>query len=233
MTNKSQPRYECGYCKKTFAKESTLVHHLCETKRRFQQENEVGVQWGYRAYRIFNDLSKTATKEKTYQDFVGSAYYTAFVRFGRYCHEVKCINYEDYCLWLLRSNEKLDRWCRDSLYTKWLIEYMRRENINDALERGVRTMHDYATEHQELKNGFKDYFRYANENRICHNIARGYISPWVIFNCDSGQDFLSRLNEDQLGMIMMYIDPDYWQKKFHQYPEDAAFARSVLEKSGL
>lgn len=233
MTNKSQHRYECGYCKKTFAKESTLTYHLCETKRRFQQENEIGVQRGFRAYNIFNDVSKTSLRQKTYTDFSASAYYTAFVKFGRYCYEVKCINFEDYCSWLLRGHEKLDKWCSDSLYTKWLIEYMRRENIKDALERGIRTMVDHAAEHQELRNGFRDYFRYANENRVCHNIGRGYISPWVVYNCDSGQDFLSRLNEDQLGMIMAYIDPDFWQKKFDQYSEDTAFARSVLERSGL
>lgn len=233
MTNRSQYRHECGYCKKSFAKESTLVHHMCETKRRFMQENEVGVKWGYRAYRIFHEASKTSLKEKSYSDFVESAYYTAFVRFGRYCQDVKCVNFEDLTRWLLKSNAKLDQWCRDSLYTKWLLDYIKRENISDALERGIRSMVDYASQHEDLRNGFRDYFRYANENRICHNISKGYISPWVVYNCDSGQEFLSRLNDDQLSIVMNYIDPDYWNKKFNQYPDDAKFARTVLEKSGL
>ena len=36
--------FKCKYCGKGYRKESTLVAHLCEPKRRAMQENEAGVK---------------------------------------------------------------------------------------------------------------------------------------------------------------------------------------------
>jgi len=45
--------YTCQYCGKSYRKESTLAAHLCEPKRRAQQENESGVKLGMTAYLTF------------------------------------------------------------------------------------------------------------------------------------------------------------------------------------
>ena len=47
---KLETKISCKYCNKEFRKESTLAAHLCESKRRWQQEKETGVQLGLRAY---------------------------------------------------------------------------------------------------------------------------------------------------------------------------------------
>lgn len=94
-------------------------------------------------------------------------------------------------------------------------------------------MQEYADTHPELKNGFTDYFRYGNNNRICHHICTGRISPWVVFNCDSGVAFLEGLDQGQVAMIMPWIDPDTWQKKFHDYAADAEWVKYVLKEAGL
>jgi hypothetical protein len=72
----------------------------------------------------------------------------------------------------------------------YLHEYLRREAVQDALERALNEMQAYADEHEELKGGFRDYFRYANANRICHHITTGRVSAWIVYNCDSGHEFL-------------------------------------------
>ena len=38
--------YECRYCKKSFVKETSLAVHMCEPKRRLQEQDERGVQLG-------------------------------------------------------------------------------------------------------------------------------------------------------------------------------------------
>ena len=81
-------------------------------------------------------------------------------------------------------------------------------------------MQEYADNNSDLTNGFIDYFRIGNSNRICLHIVSGRISPWVIFNSSSGVEFLEGLREDQVQLIVPYIEPDYWQRKFHDYPED-------------
>ena len=49
--------YICQYCGKAYRKESTLAAHLCEPKRRAQQENEAGVKLGMTAYLRFYELT--------------------------------------------------------------------------------------------------------------------------------------------------------------------------------
>jgi len=84
--------FVCKYCNKSYVKESTLAAHLCEPKRRWQQQNEAGVQLGFKAYLRFYEITQGSAKLKTYEDFIGSPYYLAFVRFGRYLIGIRAVN---------------------------------------------------------------------------------------------------------------------------------------------
>jgi hypothetical protein len=110
---------------------------------------------------------------------------------------------------------------------------MRKEAVQDALERALKEMQDYADELGEFKNGFSDYFRFGNANRICHHIANGRISPWIVYNCTSGVDFLDGLNEEQIGIILPWIDPDFWQQRFRDYVADAEWVKTILKDAAL
>jgi hypothetical protein len=229
----SNQTYKCRYCGKEFRKESTLAAHACEQKRRYQQQNDTGVQFGFRSYLRFYEVTQGSAKLKTYDDFAASPYYNAFVKYGRYCVSIRCVNVTNFTDWLLKNNKKLDHWSKDSLYEEWLLEYLRRENYKDALERGVKEMQDYADENPDLKNGLADYFRYGNTNRICHHICTGRITPWIIYNCNSGIECLDTLNAVQLEMIVPWIDPDYWSKKFTDYSADQMHTKEILTAAGL
>jgi hypothetical protein len=225
--------YSCKYCKKEFKKESTLSAHLCEPKRRHQQQNETGVQLGFKAYLRFYELTQGSAKLKTYEDFVASPYYMAFVKFGRYLVAIRCINTGSFIDWLLKNNKKIDYWTKEAFYLEWMREYLKKENVKDALERALKEMQDLADEDSKLNGEFNNYFRQANANRICQHVANGRISPWIVFNCASGVEFLETLNEEQLSMIIEWIDPDYWQRKFKDYMADTEWTKHILKQAGL
>jgi len=231
MTSKSKPSYKCKYCDKAYSKESTLAAHLCEQKRRWQQEKETGVQFGLRAYLQFYETTQGSAKLKSYEDFVNSSYYRAFVRYGRHLVAIRAINGPSFTAWLLNNNKKIDHWCKDSFYEEWLLDYLKREAPQDALERGLREMEDYAG-NNDIAN-FSHYFMYGNANRICHHITTGRISPWILYNCDTGIDFLSTLGEEHLAMVLAWIDPDYWSRKFKDYVADVEWCKHVLKEAGL
>lgn len=231
--NESEKTCKCKYCEKLFRKESTLVAHLCEPKRRWQQEKEVGVQLGLKSYLRFYEVTQGSAKLKSYADFINSSYYGAFIKYGRYCQSIRCINFTNFTDWLLRNNKKIDHWCKDSMYEEWLLEYLKKEAVQDALERALNEMLTYAEDHPELKNGFNDYFRYGNGNRILYHISTGRISPWVVYNCASGVEFLGSITEEQVGIILPYIDPDHWQRKFKDYLADTEWTKDTLQKAGL
>ncbi len=233
QTTYSPVTYKCRYCEKDFRKESTLAAHLCEPKRRWQQEKETGVQLGLRAYLRFYEITQGSARMKSYEDFVASPYYNAFVKWGRHMVGIRGINPPQFLEWLLKNNKKIDQWCKDEFYVTYLHEYLRREAVQDALERALKEMQDYADDHPELKNGFTDYFRYANSNRVVYHITTGRVSPWVVFNCDSGVEFLDSLTEDQVGIVLPWIEPDYWQRKFRDYTADTEWVKDILKKAGL
>lgn len=225
--------YTCQFCKKSYTKESTLISHLCEPKRRFNQRNEQGVQIGFNAYLRFYEITQGSSKLKTYDDFSDSPFYIAFVRYGRYLVDLRAVNVKSFTDWLLQNNHKLDNWTKEKLYSTWLFEYIKREPAQDAIERALREMQDYADTDTKLENSFNNYFRLGSSNRICYHISTGRISPWVVYNCDSGIAWLNQSNPEHLNIIMPWIDPDYWAKRFKDYLADTEWSKMILEKAGL
>ena len=221
--------FTCNFCKKEFAKETSIAVHMCEPKRRRMEKDERGVQLGFQAYIKFYETMQGSAKLKTFEDFAESAYYKAFVKFGRYCLVIRAINPARFMDWLLKNNKKLDRWCSDQLYTEYLIEYVRIEHVDDALARSIEWSIAWAEEHDAPA---QDCLRYGNTNTICYALTSGRISPWTIYNSDSGIEFLSSLTEDQIAMIWPYIESDVWQKKFRDYPADVEYVKDILKKAG-
>ena len=232
MTEESKPNYRCKYCEHEFRKESTLTAHLCEPKRRWQQETETGVQFGLRAYLQFYETTQGSAQLKSYSDFVTSPYYNAFVKFGRHLVAIRCINSNSYTAWLLKNNKKLDHWCKDKFYEEWLYEYIKKEAVQDALERGLKQMEEYANGDSELAS-YSHYFKYGNHNRICHHITTGRVSPWLVYNCNSGIEFLESISAEHLAIVLPWIDPDYWNRKFKDYVADVEWCKHILKAAGL
>lgn len=222
-------KYTCQYCKKDFVKESSLAVHSCEPRRRRQERDEPGVRLGFYSYIKFYELTQGSAKLKTYDDFCDSPYYRAFVKFGRYCVDVKAINPEQFTKWVLKQNKKIDHWCKDTVYTEYLIDYLRVENINDALARAIEFSIDWS---EKSGHPAEDCLRYGNTNAMVYAVTAGRISPWILYNCESGQKFLSELDNTQIAMIWPYIDSEVWMKKFSNYVSDQEYVKDLLQKAG-
>jgi hypothetical protein len=221
--------YRCQYCQKDFVKESSLAVHSCEPRRRRQEQNERGVQLGLHAYLKFYQLTQGSARLKTFDDFADSPYYRAFVKFGRYCVNIKAIDPARFIEYVLKQNKKIDHWCRDSIYTEYLLDYLRVEHVNDALARAIEFS---ITWQEQTSSPAHDCLRYGNSNAMCYAVTSGRISPWVIYNSESGQKFLSQLTSEQVAMIWAYIDADFWMKRFKDYPADQEYVKNILAKAG-
>ena len=219
----------CGFCKKTFRRAESLVVHMCEPKRRRSERSERGVELGFQSYLRFYEIAQGSAKLKTFDDFADSPYYRAFVKFGRYCVGTKAINPRQFTEWLLKHNKKIDNWGSDKIYTEYLLDYLKVEAVADALARAVEHGIDWSEKHSASAN---DCLRYGSTHAMCHAVTTGRISPWVIYNCESGQKFLGELTADQVSMIWPYIDSDIWQKKFVDYAADAEYAKLILKQAG-
>jgi len=225
----SQP-YKCVHCDKNFAKERTLMAHMCEQKRRAMQCDEKRVQAGFMAFNRFWQLTQGARKLKTYEEFCDSSYYNAFVRFGSFVNNVNPLYPDRFIDYVIKSGVKLDHWCRDELYEKYLYEIIKIEPVESAVQRSLQTMMEWGNDH---KAEFAHYFNYVSLSRAVHDIRNGKISPWIILNTKSGQTMINKMSDEQLDMISPAFDVAFWLKKFKEVPADTALVKEVCGEIGL
>lgn len=227
MTSKP---YVCEYCKNSYTKESTLLAHMCEPKRRWLQKDEKRVQLGFYSFQRFYRLSAGAKVDKTYEEFAKSSFYNAFVKFGSFVSNVRPLYPEKYIDHVVTSGVKLDYWCRDDMYEKYAVELIRKEGVETALERSVNTMVEWASTHNSVYN---HYFHYVSLNKLTWDLRDGKVSPWLILNCKSGKEALGKLNDEQLNMIANVLDPSHWALRFKRQPKDVELVKQVAKEAGL
>jgi hypothetical protein len=224
-----ETKYGCEFCKREFLRESTVLKHLCEYKQRWITKDLHGNRIGFQSWVQFYTKNTSSKKKRTYEDFIKSAYYTAFVKFGTYCVDVNVINVSRFVDWLLKNQIKIDTWCQDTIYTKFLIEYLGIEDPLDAIARSVQTTIDLSEPERLLS---KDYLRYGNSNKICYAITTGKISPWMLYHSDSGTKFLDKLDQTQVKIVIDYINPELWAIKFKREPENVQQVKELLNAGG-
>jgi hypothetical protein len=217
----------CKYCRRTFAKEMTLAVHVCEQKRRWQAKDDKWTQLGFQAYLRFFTYTQPTARAKTYEEFSESPYYTAFVKFGRYMLNTKCVNATAFIDWVIKNNKKLDKWATDKTYEDFLKHWIKHENHLDAIDRTIETTQEWASTHDSV---FNHYFAYAQPSRIVHDLARGRISPWCMYCSSSGVALLATLSPDDLDAVYDFIDPDYWGQKIRTDPVTAMEVESVMKE---
>lgn len=219
----------CLFCKRTFKRSSTLLNHICEFKHRWAEKERPGNRIGFQAWLQFYRTNTLSKKNNTYEEFIRSAYYTAFVKFGSYCVDINALNISRFVDWLLKNQIKVDTWTSDNVYTKYLIEYLREEDAFDAIARSVVATEEIAQVSNVL---CKDALRYCNRNKICYSITTGKISPWMLYQSDSGKKFLETLDPSQVAIIIDYINPELWALKFRKNPELVIQIKEVLDAAG-
>jgi hypothetical protein len=228
VTNKKP--FICQYCGHGYTKESTLITHVCEQKRRHLQKDDKAVRIGYDAFNRFFKLSQNSKGNKTYDEFAKSPYYNAFVKFGSYVSNVNPLYPDHYIDWVIRSGVKLDHWCKDALYEKYVLELIHTEIMDTALQRSIQHMESWATDNNSAWN---HYFKYVSTNRAVFDIKDGKVSPWLILNSPSGKAMLAQLNDHQLNAIASVINPEVWVKKFKNSKADLELVRHIVKEAGL
>lgn len=222
--------YTCQYCNHSFTKEKTLSVHVCEQKRRHLAVNEKHVQMGYYTFVRFYQITQKKAGNKTYEEFARSAYYNAFIKFGSFISNVNPLYPEKFIDYVITSGVKLDHWCRDELYEQYVVNLIKTESVETALERSIKYMTAWAVENNSVWN---HYFNYVNINRAMFDIKDGKVSPWLVLQSKSGRDMLSKFNDEQLTYVNAVINPEFWVSKFKKNTSDVQFVKTLIEESQL
>jgi hypothetical protein len=229
MKETKETNLACEFCNRKFARERTIVSHLCETKDRWLNKDRQSNRIAFQTFANFYDKHSATKQSKTYKEFIKSPYYMAFIKYANYCINVNCINILRYTDWLLKTNIKIDNWCSDKNYSEFIIYHLKNEDPYDAVKRSIEYFMDMSIEEHIQHN---DCLRYVGVNKICYAIAAGKISPWVLYCSDSGVSFLDKLNTDHSNLIVSYIIPEQWAIKFNRDPELVKGIKRLLKDAG-
>ena len=175
-------------------------------------------------------MAQGSTKDKTYEHFSRSPYYIAFVKFGRHIISRTIIEADTFIDWVITQQVKIDEWCKETTYDMYLKSKLLTEPVEPALERTIKNMQIWA----EKENAeWKHFFSYVNLNKAVEMINAGKISPWAIYHCKSGQKLLEDMNDEQIDLVSVVIDPQWWKKLFRTKSTDVDFAKEILRTAGI
>ena len=222
--------YKCQYCNSSFLKEKTLTVHVCEQKRRALAKTEKHVVLAFDAYNRFYKTTQNSKGEKTYDEFAKSPYYNAFVKFGSFVSNVNPLYPDKFIDYVVKSGVKLDHWCRDELYDKYVVDLVKKENVETALQRSITHMMSWG----EANNApWNHYFLYVSLSRATYDIKDGKVSPWLVLNCNHGKEMVRRFNDEQLNAINTIMDVPFWLNRFKKLPADVELVKQVVKESNI
>lgn len=202
----------CEYCNTQFKKESSLAAHMCRLKKRYLQRDEKHVKLGLKFFNDWYHLALGATGQKDYAQFAKSQYYAAFVRFGMYVLETRVLAPERYLHWLVKEKTRVDDWCKDSVYTRYLAEESKRETAERALERFVLHCERWS---ERTGHHWTAYWFEAKPFVIVNDIKMGKVSPWIFLGYSEAKQRLDDLPVELLSDIADTIDLPFWKHRIN------------------
>lgn len=240
MNKKSKPKaidlrkpYFCEWCNKSFARESTLVSHQCEPKRRNDAREQSNVKLGYYCYQLFYTVAAPPGQSiapKTYQEFSNSPHYTAFTKFGAWLLEQQVQEIDEYVRFLLREKLAFGKWSDVHVYQQFLAELLQSEPAEKGLARSLATAQRWSEEQGET---LQNFWKKVNSNVATNWIVQGKISPWMLYNCHSAVSFLERCNSEQLTLIQKVAPVNKWKIRLLRHKTDADLIKTVLSEAGM
>jgi hypothetical protein len=240
MKSKHQPKmidlnkpHTCEWCLKSFAKESTLLNHVCEPKRRANNQYLPPVKIAYAAYNLFYEFNGppgSKNKIRTYKEFSASNLYTLFVKFGEWVIENQIQEVEKYIVFCLKSKIKGPRWADLNTYNEFLSETLRSETPEDGLARTLKHIQRWS---EDQGADWQDFFRKVNSNVAINWLIQGRISPWMLYNCESAIDLFGRCSDEQLMIIQKVAPMKQWTIRILRNKKQADLIKSVLTEAGM
>lgn len=232
MTTKKKTEItnQCEFCKRSFIRESTLLTHLCESKRRWNERDNQVNRFAHGAFKMYHQKNHPTKSKLEYIDFIYSPFYSAFIKFASYCLANKVINIARYIDYLVSHKVIIDSWNSDVYYTKFLIDYLKLEDAYDAVKRSIESLKILCHE-QNIQ--VRDAFKFLNHNKLCYSVINGQISPWFLYNSTHGRAFIENLNQDQIKLIFDYINPDVWGLKLYREKDTVESIKRIIEQMDL
>lgn len=231
MLSPVQMTYKCRYCQKSFARESTLVSHLCEQKRRVIEQGNKQNRIAYQSWLLFRRLTISNVKhDKTYEEFANNRYYTSFIKLAKHIIDLNLDDPEDFVRFIIMNSVPMRNWQTAAVYETYIKDKTKKEPVERAIERSVLNMKAWA---ERTNNDWQNYFQLVATPEAVQDIRMGRISPWCTFATDQGSRLIDRFEPGQIQQLIDYIEPQSWRVRVKRHQKDAEWVQEVFNQAEI
>lgn len=221
--------YKCKFCNKTFARERTLSSHMCEKKRRWMSKDEADSRIAFNVWISFlKYVSPNTKKTKSFEDFVCSSDYVAFIKFANYLIDLRPYESDKFINWLFKMGVRLSDWQRPGTYQLYIQEASKKESATRALERTILVMQEWG---KNANCNWRDFFEKISPVTGMNMITMGKISPWIIYSTDAAQVLLDRMEPGQVSMVAKHVDTEWWKKKLKKETSEVNWINTTMKQA--
>lgn len=222
--------YKCKFCRKEFARENTLSSHMCEPKRRIAAKDDKQNRIAYMSWLQFRQYTIANTKkDKPYEDFADSRYYTSFMKLSKYMIDLK-LDCNDFVKFLLKHSVKINDWTKNFVHEEYIRDKLKSETVDRAVERSILHMKTWA---ENTGNSWQEYFIKVPPAQAIHDFKTGRLSPWCTFATDQGSRLIDRLEPGQVVDLIEFLDAKPWRARVKRQAADAAWVQEVFNQAGI
>lgn len=223
--------YKCKYCQKDFVKESTLIKHLCEPKRRVLAKDDKQNRIAYQSWLIFRRLTIANVKHnKTYEEFASNKYFVDFMKLAKHMIDLKLEDPEAFVKFIIMNSIPIRDWTKAVVYETYIKDRTKKEPVERAIERSLLNMKSWA---EKTGNSWQDYFKEVSTPEAVQDIRMGRISPWCTFATDQGSRLIDRLEPGQVEALVEYMEPKSWRVKVKRQQQDAEWVQQVFNQAEI
>jgi len=223
--------YKCKFCNKDFVRETTLMSHLCEKKRRMIDKDSKQNRIAYQSWLIYRKMIIANVKhDKPYEDFINDRYYLDFMKVSKHIIDLNLDKPEEFVRFVLKNAVKIDDWCKAIVYESYVKDRTKKETVERAIERSLLNMKAWA---EKTGYDWREYFARVSTVDAVQDIRMGRISPWCTFATDQGSKLIDRLEPGQVQTLIDYIDPLSWKAKTKRQQTDADWVQEVFNKAEI
>lgn len=231
MLSLVQMTYKCRYCAKDFVKETTLMSHMCERKRRFLAKDDKQNRIAYQSWLLYRRLSMAnIKKDKPYEDFIDNSLFTGFMKLAKYMIDMNLEKPEEFVKFIVLHSVKMHDWTKIFVYEEFIREKIKNETADRAVERSLLNMKGWA---ERTGNNWNEYFASVSTVDAVQDIKMGRISPWCTFATDQGSRLIDRLEPGQIQALIDFLNPQAWKVKIKRQQEDADWVQEVFNKAEI
>ena len=223
--------YKCKYCNKSFAKETTLISHMCEQKRRALAKDDKQNRIAYQLWLQYRRLSMANVKhDKPYEEFTTNKYFTGFMKLAKRIIDLNIRPPEDFLRFIVMNSVKMHDWCKDFVYEEYIKSMLKSESVDRAVERSILYMKEWA---ESTGNNWQEYFVKVPTTLAMNDIKMGRISPWCTFATDQGSRLIDRMDETEVVSLIDYLEPKSWKVRVKRQAQDASWIQEVFNQAEI